>query len=234
MTAGVGDKAVQALDGDLSAWAHQCHAASLRVVRSGLLAPARVARGVCRGVGGQHSWVVLGDDCYADDALIMDPTLWSYDPSVEGVWVGSAREGLHVPHGKGSIWDWGRPKPPEREVIPLSPLKPWSPEAEAFLSLLGPLDIDGWHVIANAPVEGWPAREVFEGMMDSGLAELIPVDVRGMVTDRNPSGLYLVDGVAVDGCAADDPLGSAPPRGRHGMTPAEARVPQAVLNGSGA
>ena len=61
-------------------------------------APALAAR---------HSWVVLGDDCYHERALIVDPTLWSYDDTVEGVWVGSYRDRRHRPHGKGSIWNVG-------------------------------------------------------------------------------------------------------------------------------
>ena len=62
----------------LDDWAGQCHAASLKLVRHGDLGACRVARGACRGVLGQHSWVVLGDDCYDKLATIIDPTLWSY------------------------------------------------------------------------------------------------------------------------------------------------------------
>ena len=179
----------------LDGWDAQCHAASLRLVRSGVLGPARVARGVCEGVGSQHSWVVLGDDCYDDDAIIVDPTLWSYDDDVEGVWVGSYRAGLHHPHGKGNIFAWGRPDDPTGEVIELSPREPFSREAEAFLELLGPLDEEGWAILAHAPVEGWPAGEILDAMYESGFEAVIPIDITGMVTDRNPKGLYLADGI---------------------------------------
>lgn len=76
---------IDALGGSLEAWAQQCHAASVRLVNSGVFGGqfVRVARGGCRGVFGQHSWVVVGRDCYADDALIVDATLWSYDRAVE-------------------------------------------------------------------------------------------------------------------------------------------------------
>lgn len=179
----------------LDRWAYQCHGASVALVRSGVLPPSRVARGSCEGVGGQHSWVVLGDDCYDDDATIIDPTLWSYDTSVKGVWVGSYRDGRHTPHGKGSIWDWGRPDDPVGPVVELTPRQPWSGAARRFLDRLGPLDQRGWTVLAHAPVEGWPAGEIIDAMCESGMEGRVPIDIVGMVTDRNPGGLYLNDGV---------------------------------------
>jgi hypothetical protein len=174
----------------LDGWAAQCHAASLQLVRSGVLGPSRVARGSCRGVGGQHSWVVLGDDCYHPLAKIVDPTLWSYDKTVSGIWVGTANV-RHQPHGAGSIWNWGRPDAASEEPLELTPDRPWSPEASAFLDLLGPLDQRGWVMLAHAPVEGWPAGEVIEAMVNSGLGGYVPVDIIGMVTELNPNGLYL-------------------------------------------
>lgn len=178
----------------LDHWAHQCHAASVELLRSGEFAPARVARGSCRGVPGQHSWLVLGDDCYDDDATIIDPTLWSYDGTVTGIWVGTYHDGRHRPHGKGSIWDWGRPDAPVSEPISLTPSKPLSVTALTFLDLLGPLDRQGWGLLASyAPVEGWPAGEIIEAMLDTpALSSLVPIDRVGMLTDRNPGGLYLV------------------------------------------
>lgn len=109
----------------LEDFAHQCHIASLRLVQSEdfqqRIGRCRVARGSCKGVPGQHSWVVIGWDCYDDEAMIVDPTLWSYDKDIQGVWVGSYKDGLHRPHGKGSIFDWGRPKPAEGSPVTLTP-----------------------------------------------------------------------------------------------------------------
>lgn len=179
----------------LDRWAYDCHSASLALVKSGKLGTCRVARGSCTGVrGGQHSWVVLGDDCYDDDAAIVDPTLWSYDDSVTGVWTGGYCDGRHMPFGKGSIWKWGRPDHPVGggEIIELTPEEPWSESAKVFLNLLGPLDRRGWAVLAHAPVEEWPAREIIGAMyQDRRLAPLLPIDIVGMVTDLNPGGLYL-------------------------------------------
>jgi hypothetical protein len=173
-------------------WAYRCHEASLYLVRSGVLGDeCRVARGACKGVGGQHSWVVVGMDCYDEDAVIVDPTLWSYDKAVRGIWTGTARNGRHVPHGKGSIWEWGRPDTPTGPEVKLTPREPLSDEAQAFLGLLGPLDRKGWAVLAHAPVEDWPSAEIIAAMHDTeGIGPLVPVDIVGMLTDRE-SRLYL-------------------------------------------
>ncbi len=174
-------------------WARNCHGVSLAIVKSGVLGqPARVARGTCAGVGGQHSWVVLGDDCYDPKVKILDATLWSYDQTVPVLWWGTYRDGRHTPHGHGSIWKYGRPLPGDGPPIELTPSKPFSRPARAFLELLGPLDAAGWMRLANAPVGNWPAAEIIAAMADtSGTAGLIPIDTLGMVTDRNPGGLYL-------------------------------------------
>ena len=175
----------------LERWALNCHGASATLVQAGVLGPSRVARGTCTGVGGQHSWVVLGDDCYDQDATIVDPTLWSYDDTVKGIWVGTMRDGRHSPHGAGSIWRWGRPADPTGEIVTLTPRRPWSHDAERFLELLGPLDQQGWIALAHAPVEGWPAAEFIDAMCESGLRGYVPVDRVGMLTDRNPGNAYL-------------------------------------------
>ena len=60
-----------------------------------------------------------------------------------------------------------------------------------FLNLLGPLDKNGWITLAHAPVERWPAGEIIDAMCESGLEGYVPIDIVGMTTDRNPSGLYL-------------------------------------------
>lgn len=184
----------------LERWSGQCHAASLKVVQEATF-HARVARGSCIGVGGQHSWIVVGDNCYDRDAPIIDPTLWSYDASVEGIWVGTMRDGRHAPFGVGSIWQWGRPPEARGAPVELTPRRPWSRSAQSFLRLLGPLDLDGWRSLAHAPVEGWPAGEVIDAMCATPhpsvpgvkLGSMVPIDIIGMVTDRNPAGLYLRD-----------------------------------------
>jgi hypothetical protein len=179
-----------AIDRPQAAWAHQCHAVSLEIVRSGVLGqPARVARGSCKGVGGQHSWVVLGEDCYAPRARLLDATLWSYVEGVDVLWRGTYADRLHRPHGYGRIWEWGQPEagdgPPIELAVPLSRV------ASSFLELLGPLDRLGWARLSGAPVGGWPAGEVFAAMSQTPeLSALVPIDVLGMTTDLNPSGLY--------------------------------------------
>lgn len=175
------------VQGPLTNWAKQCHVASLHVVRA---LGGRVARGWCRGVRGQHSWAVIGPDCYSLDAVIVDPTLWSYDAGIKGIWVGTMRDGLHKPHGLGSIWAWG--KPPSAVELPVELDAKLSKDAQEFLKLCGPLDRAGWHFLATAPVQGWPAGEILAAMADtSALAALVPIDRLGMLTDRNPGGLYL-------------------------------------------
>lgn len=180
----------KAIDWPWQGWAQQCHAVSLHIVKSGVVGPSRVARGTCLGVGGQHSWVVLGMDCYAPNAKILDPTLWSYDASVSGLWWGSAKDGRHVPHGRGTIWAWGKPHTTGEDPIPLG--VPLSPPAQRFMDLIGPLDRRGWLMLADAPVEGWPAAEILAAMYRTPkLSAFVPIDKIGMLTMINPSGLYL-------------------------------------------
>lgn len=182
--------------GDLDGWAHNCHAASLAVVKAEVIPGARVARGSCRGVFGQHSWVVVGDP-YDKGAPIIDPTLWSYDADVEGIWTGTRRrDKRHTPKGAGSIWNYGCPVSGGGNPIELAvPVSKW---AASFLDMVGPLDREGWHTLALAPVEGWPAAEIVEAMASTpDLAWLVPIDVVGMLTDLNPEGLYLPDKVEV-------------------------------------
>jgi hypothetical protein len=174
-----------------SDWAHQCHAMSLALVRSGLLPTgARVARGSARKVGSQHSWAVLGDP-YDPGVTVVDITLWSYDPTAPVIYVAKASDRPHTPHGMGSIWRWGRPPEPVSEVLELG--SELSPIASDFLALAAPtgLDLRGWMFLANAPVQGWPAQEILTAMSQNPrLAATIPIDILGMVTDRNPKSLY--------------------------------------------
>lgn len=174
-------------------WIGNCHAASLSVVRAELYPGARVARGMAKGVQSQHSWIVVGDP-YDKSAQIIDPTLWQYREDVHGLWVGTLADGLHMPHGgDGTIWSWGRPEnAAPGEEIELTPKEPLSEAALAFLEMLGPLDFRGWALMASAPVAGWPAAEIIAAMDDTkALNVLVPIDRLGMLTDRNPEGLYL-------------------------------------------
>lgn len=173
---------------------HNCHAVSLAIVKSRIYPGARVARGSCKGVMGQHSWVALGDP-YDDHAGIIDATLWSYDPAVKGVWTG-ALTGVgwrHRPQGYGHFFRGTRPEHHGGETVVLKPaaFQALSVDAIEFLDMLGPLDIGGWMMVGNLPMQGWPAREIIEAMLDSDLGVYVPIDIVGMVTDRNPSGLYL-------------------------------------------
>jgi hypothetical protein len=153
-------------------WAFQCHAISLAIVKSGLLpSGSRVARGACHGVPGQHSWIVVGDgdglaDAYADDARIMDATLWSYTKEEPYIWEGSALEGRHKPHGKyGHIMQFGRPPKPVEEPVPLAPaqMEKLSSDAKAWVnSMFGPLDRRGWMALGDHTMEGWPAGEIIK------------------------------------------------------------------------
>lgn len=185
-------KALDVLD-PLEHYEGQCHGASIAVVNAEVYEKARVARGTCDGVGAQHSWIVLGDDCYDREAEIIDPTLWGYRADVDGIWVGTMEDGMHRPHGAHSIFDWGRPEAAKEEPVELKPRTPFSDSAKLFLDMLGPLDVQGWRILCNAPVEDWPAAEIFDAILETfdWGAALIPIDVQGMLTDRNPGGLYL-------------------------------------------
>lgn len=171
---------------------HRCHQVSLAIVRSGAIPGSRVARGMCDGVASQHSWVVVGD-CYAPRAPIVDATLWSYDDAINGVWHGDTANGRHRAHGsQGTIWTYGRPAPPTEEPITLTPQETLSARAREFLQMVGPLDRVGWSVLARSPVAGWPAGEILAAMDDTlAVRALVPIDRLGMLTDRNPAGLYL-------------------------------------------
>jgi hypothetical protein len=180
--------------------AGRCHEVSLALVRSGIYgepgAHARVARGFCDGVRGQHSWIVRGPNPYARGVPIVDPTLWSGTPDVDPfIWHGHGNgitDGRHWPHGgTGTLWNYGKPSHHGGETIALAPPTPLSPAATTLLDMIGPLDFKGWLELGNAPVGGWCAAEIFAAMADTRpLSQMVPIDVLGMVTDRNPGGLY--------------------------------------------
>ena len=175
--------------GPMEDWHGDCHAVSLAIIRAGLV-EGRVARGSCTGVPSQHSWIALGD-CYDRYAPIIDPTLWCYRDDVDGIWTGSIDSGLHEPHGYGSIWAWGRPRHGDGPDIEIDH-EGLSSEALSFLQLVEPLDLKGWSTLAHAPVLGWPAAEIIDRLADHPqISTHIPIDRVGMLTDRNPKGLYL-------------------------------------------
>lgn len=174
----------------LENWHHDCHSASNMIVQAQPFT-CRVARGFCDGVGSQHSWVVVGKDCFDINAEIIDPTLWSYDSEIEGIYLSSNMNGRYRPHGQGSIWEWGRPVAGDGEPIELEATKPpWSEDACAFLDALGPLDREGWARLTQAPVEEWPAAEILAGI-NKTVGPLVPIDIIGMITTENPGGVYL-------------------------------------------
>lgn len=181
---------------DFGDFAHDCHSVSLALVRSGLLGEGgpkgpRVARGSCMGVGGQHSWVVLGHP-YDDEAIIVDITLWSYNDRQPRIWLGSMQSGLHRPKGCGQIFDSERPYSRGGETVLLD-TREMSPHAREFLRLIGPLDAFGWAALwSRSGMKGWPAKEILEAFVDQypTMAALVPVDILGMITDRNPQDLY--------------------------------------------
>ncbi len=176
--------------GDLQTWDGQCHQASLKLAQSKCFGPSRVARGFAEGVRSQHSWLVIGDDCYDKEAKIIDPTLWSYRDDIDGIWTGTLADSIHHPHGQGVIWEWGMPAPGGGPEIALE--SELGSFAESFLKTIGPLDAFGWGILlSKAPVEGWPAKEIFEAASKTpSLSALIPVDRLGMLTDLNPGKLY--------------------------------------------
>lgn len=179
-------------------WSHQCHAISIAIVKQYRI--GRVARGTATGVGAQHSWITLGDP-YDPDATIIDPTLWSYDPTVTGIVETTISAGRHQPHGwMGGIkiMRWGCPASDGGPEIELTPTVPLSKHAKTFLGLCrsnaGTLDRRFYMGLANAPVSGWPAAEIIAAIDDTdALSFAVPIDILGMLTDRNPGGMYLPD-----------------------------------------
>jgi hypothetical protein len=172
-------------------WGGRCHEISLKVLRTGILGPGRVARGGCQGVLSQHSWIILGGGPYDRDAVIADPTLWSYQDAAPYVHFAKNSMRTHRPHGSGSIWRYGHPDNcAPGKAVDLTWKKPPSKAARLFLELLGPLDKRGWIELAHYPVEDWPSGEIIGAIADTFGEVQVPIDILGMTTDRNPGGLY--------------------------------------------
>lgn len=180
----------QAIDKPFEQWAHNCHTISLAIVKSGVLnAPARVARGWAEGVGAQHSWIVIGDP-YDEKTVIIDPTLWSWDSSVQGIWTGTLLDGIHKPYGMGNIFDGGPPTACGSEILAFDRTG-LSVAACFFLDMVEPLDAGGWNSLFNGPQQGWPAKEILTQTYNQPtLRCLVSIDILGMQTDINPQGLY--------------------------------------------
>lgn len=179
----------------LSDYYHGCHAGSLAVLRTGIFGTpgqdARVARGHCAGILSQHSWIIVGGGPYDRKAVIADPTRWSYFSGGPSVTITRNAMTDYQPHGAGDIWRRGHPDNCDpSQAVELDWKEPPSGSARLFLELLGPLDKHGWIQLAHYPVEGWPAGEIIGAVADTFGAVHVPVDILGMVTDRNPGGLY--------------------------------------------
>lgn len=186
-------------------WHMRCHEVSIAIVAAGIVPHARIARGWCCGVPGQHSWIVgptadgrLGD-CLADNAVIIDPTLHTYRDDVTGIYVSHADvDEWHRPHGKGPhITAAGRPPKPKQagKVIALAAeaFDELDSEARWWLhAMFGPLDRSGWGALANTTMIGWPSDQIVRAMARTrALAVTLPIDIIGMLTNLDPEGLYL-------------------------------------------
>lgn len=185
--------------GGLDRFAHQCHAASLALAESGVLPGAvNVARGFLPGIGGQHSWAVLGDP-YDTTAVVVDLTAWSYDVMRPGhapphaqarvprVWVTTGAVGGHRPHGSGSIWELGAPACGSGEAVTIG--HNLSDEAQDFLAIVANangregLDVIGWMNLLKSPVAGWPAKEIVAAALDTPrLSAFVPIDIGRMLS----------------------------------------------------
>jgi len=180
-------------------WVNRCHEVSLALLKTGAFGSGRIARGWANGVVGQHSWIVLSDDVYDPSSVIVDATHPSFHRLYELsggktpiLVTEGAAERSHRPHGSGSRIEAGPPECGDGEPLWLTPQAELSDEAQDFLSLCGPLDRRGWANLANGPMRDWPAGEIIAAMDDTPeVAALVPIDILGMVTPRNPNGLYL-------------------------------------------
>lgn len=185
-----------------------CHGAAILAVAE-LAAEgvfARVARGRARYVNGQHSWVVVGDDVWDDDARIVDLTIARERGDDEAqVCLGSARGGFHFPHGAGSIWAAGMPLPDPGDPRPVH--LDLSGPAESFIGIIAAgtgsegttLDLSQWEALARGPMVGWPAGEVIAAMhRNAETSFLVPIDRLGMATMIDPHSCYVHPAFASD------------------------------------
>ena len=187
-------KLEQAIGIPFPKWSHDCHKISQAILRTGLLGEARIARGCCTLVADpEHSWIVLGRDPYCPKALIVDPTLWSYCPEVKGIWKGPNLK-RHFPMGYGDLRDGPKPQRGTGPTIVPTPGQPLSRAALKFIDMISGgqgLDLHGWASLMECNVGGWPASEIVEAMLDTKkLVGVVPIDLRGMLTNRLASYLW--------------------------------------------
>lgn len=171
--------------GRVETWRGNCHGASLslanQLANAGIF--SRVARGTATGVRGQHSWLVVGPDCYDEKALILDGTLNTYADLDAEVWVGTLAYLLHTPHGSGTMFDGGMPTSGNGAEITLG----ISEQTDSFLRHFtsGPRDLQWWDGVVHLPVGGWPAAEVISAAYDNHeIRPRIPIDLVGMLTTK--------------------------------------------------
>jgi hypothetical protein len=106
------------------------------------------------------------------------------------------KNSMHKPHGYGPpLMEFGCPASGGGDEIVLTPKEPWSREAlfwlDMFRSTAGRLDQRFWANLANGTMIGFPAGEFLAAMDDTEATRaLVPIDRLGMLTDRNPEGLY--------------------------------------------
>lgn len=188
------EKEVEEAVGPFEKWASNCHGASLALVRSGLLpAGSRVARGWAKGVGGQHSWAMVGSEdmttVYDGAVQVVDITLWGYVPEAPRLYQAKARSWPHVPHGHGELRTLGPKRVGDRIDLDVE----LSLSAKAFLKMWAPrgLDYKGWMTLFNGPMQAWPSKEIVAAAYQTkAVAATIPLDIVGMLTDVNPAKLY--------------------------------------------
>jgi hypothetical protein len=177
--------------GSIEYFEHNCHGASLALVQSGLLPEgSRVARGFVQGVRGQHSWALVAPEMiYEPETYVVDITLWSYVPEAPRLYIAKAKHWPHRPHGFGRLEYLG-PDPTD-PIISLG--VPISEGAKMFLQMYAPAGLDrrAWMTLLNGPMQGWPSKEIVDAASKTReLAAMVPLDILGMLTDVNPSGLY--------------------------------------------
>jgi hypothetical protein len=177
--------------GPIQGFAHNCHGASLALVRSGLLPEgSRVARGFAKGVISQHSWALVAPDMiYDPQNYVVDITLWSYVPEVPRLYIAKAAKS-HIPKGQGML----RTMPDPAKVGPLVETDvELSKAAKSFLESWAPngMDMANWYHLLNGPMQGWPSKDIVTAAYHTKqLQAVIPIDIVGLLTDINPNGLY--------------------------------------------
>lgn len=185
----------EAIHRPLTDFAHQCHAASVALVESGLLQryadgePIFVARGRARGIMSQHSWVTVGTPY--DPTTIVDLTMWSYNPCIDTVRIldGADASSHYVPHGLSGENASEALRDMVLEMDPIH-LDVSDPQAAAFLRGRV-LDVRAWMKLFSCNVSTYPARAIIEAAhRNDRLRALIPIDLVGMLTEINVGGAY--------------------------------------------